>query len=68
MFPGRGDSSHAERARNVCRSCEVSAECLEYAVANPYTTRVGVWASMGERELRAERRRRRLAVEVDEVA
>ncbi|WP_374462010.1 WhiB family transcriptional regulator [Microtetraspora sp. AC03309] len=52
-FPEKG-ASNAD-AKRVCRSCEVRAECLEYALANeePY----GVWGGLSEMQ------RRRLLVQ-----
>lgn len=35
-------------ARNICRSCPVSAECLNYAVSKQIA--YGVWGGTGERE------------------
>lgn len=47
-FPEKGGTSLP--AKRVCRSCEVRAECLEYALA--HGERFGVWGGMSERERR----------------
>ncbi|MET8334332.1 WhiB family transcriptional regulator [Streptosporangium canum] len=52
-FPEKGASSRA--AKRVCRSCEVRAECLTYALDNGED--FGVWGGLSE----AERRPLRLA-------
>lgn len=36
------------KARNICRSCPVSEQCLEYAVSRQIL--YGVWGGTGERE------------------
>jgi WhiB family redox-sensing transcriptional regulator len=38
----------------VCRSCDVRAECLEYALEND--ERFGIWGGMSERERRRLKR------------
>jgi WhiB family transcriptional regulator, redox-sensing transcriptional regulator len=48
FFPEKGGSPAA--AKRVCRSCEVRAECLEYALAND--ERFGIWGGLSERERR----------------
>jgi WhiB family redox-sensing transcriptional regulator len=48
FFPEKGGSTR--EAKRVCRSCEVKAECLDYALAND--ERFGVWGGMSERERR----------------
>jgi WhiB family redox-sensing transcriptional regulator len=57
FFPPKGAS--AEPAKRVCRSCEVRADCLDYALANrePH----GVWGGLSEPERRALLRRRAVA-------
>lgn len=45
-----------EAARRLCASCDVRAECLEYAL--PRKTEPGVWGGMTEDERRQEKRRR----------
>ena len=52
FFPPKGGSTR--EAKRTCRSCEVRAECLEYALGND--ERYGVWGGMSERERRRLRR------------
>lgn len=52
FFPEKGGS--IREAKRTCRSCEVRAECLEYALGND--ERYGVWGGMSERERRRLRR------------
>jgi WhiB family redox-sensing transcriptional regulator len=42
-------------AKKVCVSCEVRAECLEYALEND--ERFGIWGGLSERERRKLKRR-----------
>lgn len=55
FFPERGESP--ARAKAVCRRCDVSAECLEYALANHEAG--GIWGGLDLRERRTIGRRRR---------
>ncbi|RCG27222.1 WhiB family transcriptional regulator [Sphaerisporangium album] len=55
-------SEQIERARAVCRSCPVYAECLDYVVTNPAKARYGIWAATTESERRAMRTPERTAV------
>jgi len=48
FFPEKGGSPR--EAKRVCRSCEVRAECLEYALEPD--ERFGIWGGMSERERR----------------
>lgn len=48
FFPEKGGSTR--EAKRVCRSCEVRAECLEYAIEND--ERFGIWGGLSERERR----------------
>lgn len=48
-----------ERARETCRSCLVSKECLAYALADP--TLVAIWGGTDEGERRRMRRTRQAA-------
>src|SRR5271155_1798633 len=52
FFPEKGGSTMA--AKRVCRSCEVRAECLEYALE--HDERFGIWGGMSERERRRLKR------------
>lgn len=49
FFPANGDRHTAERAREVCRSCPVINECLEFALANE--EREGIWAALNGPQL-----------------
>ena len=53
FFPEKGGSTR--EAKKVCISCEVRAECLEYALA--HDERFGIWGGLSERERRKLRRR-----------
>lgn len=53
FFPEKGGSTREAKA--VCASCEVRAECLEYALEND--ERFGIWGGMSERERRRYKRR-----------
>lgn len=52
FFPEKGGSTR--EAKRVCRSCEVQAECLEYALEND--ERFGIWGGLSERERRKVKR------------
>jgi WhiB family redox-sensing transcriptional regulator len=52
FFPEKGGSIRS--AKKVCKSCLVTAECLEYALA--HDERFGVWGGLSERERRKLRR------------
>ena len=53
FFPEKGGSTR--EAKKVCVSCEVRAECLEYALEND--ERFGIWGGLSERERRKLKRR-----------
>jgi WhiB family transcriptional regulator, redox-sensing transcriptional regulator len=53
FFPEKGGSTR--EAKRVCQSCQVRAECLEYALEND--ERFGIWGGLSERERRKLRRR-----------
>jgi WhiB family redox-sensing transcriptional regulator len=57
FFPERGASTR--EAKSVCASCEVKADCLEYALVNG--EKFGIWGGLSERERRRLRRQRALA-------
>ncbi len=57
FFPERGASTREAKA--VCGSCEVRAECLEYAL--DHAEKFGIWGGLSERERRRLRRQRALA-------
>jgi WhiB family redox-sensing transcriptional regulator len=52
FFPEKGGSTR--EAKKVCLSCDVKAECLEYALAND--ERFGIWGGLSERERRRIKR------------
>lgn len=52
FFPGRGDNETTERAKAVCATCPVTAECLDAALANDEP---GIWGGTSERERRQMR-------------
>ncbi|HEY0559104.1 MAG: transcription factor WhiB [Mycobacterium sp.] len=52
FFPEKGGSTR--EAKRVCQSCEVQAECLEYALT--HDERFGIWGGLSERERRRVRR------------
>ena len=59
MFPKEHkDITYIATARNLCRSCPVQKECLEYALEFPPADMHGVWAGLTSRQLAAEQRRR----------
>jgi WhiB family transcriptional regulator, redox-sensing transcriptional regulator len=51
FFPEKGGS--VRQAKRVCRSCDVRAECLEYALENCIAE--GIWGGLTERERRRVR-------------
>ena len=58
FFPEKGGSTR--EAKRVCRSCDVRAECLEYALEND--ERFGIWGGLSERERRRIKREAGLAL------
>ena len=54
FFPEKGGSTRD--AKKICTTCEVKAECLEYALANDEG--FGIWGGLSERERRRLRRSR----------
>ena len=53
FFPEKGGSTR--EAKKVCQTCEVRAECLEYALMND--ERFGIWGGLSERERRKLKKR-----------
>jgi WhiB family transcriptional regulator, redox-sensing transcriptional regulator len=53
FFPEKGGSTRD--AKRICTSCEVRAQCLEYALLND--ERFGIWGGLSERERRKLRKR-----------
>jgi WhiB family redox-sensing transcriptional regulator len=60
FFPS--DGVGVDRARKICATCNVTEDCLEYALVNRIDH--GVWGGASERERRRILKRRRLAVHV----
>lgn len=52
FFPEKGGSTRD--AKKICATCEVRAQCLEYALAND--ERFGIWGGLSERERRKLRK------------
>jgi WhiB family redox-sensing transcriptional regulator len=52
FFPEKGGSTR--EAKRICSGCEVSADCLQYAISND--ERFGIWGGLSERERRRLRR------------
>jgi WhiB family redox-sensing transcriptional regulator len=53
FFPEKGGSTR--EAKKVCASCDVRAECLDYALESD--ERFGIWGGLSERERRKLKRR-----------
>jgi WhiB family redox-sensing transcriptional regulator len=54
FFPEKGGSTRD--AKRICTTCEVKAQCLDYALQND--ERFGIWGGLSERERRKLRRSR----------
>jgi len=54
FFPEKGGSTRD--AKRICTTCEVKAQCLDYALQND--ERFGIWGGLSERERRRLRRSR----------
>jgi WhiB family transcriptional regulator, redox-sensing transcriptional regulator len=52
FFPEKGGSTRD--AKKICTTCEVRAQCLEYALQND--ERFGIWGGLSERERRKLRK------------
>lgn len=52
FFPEKGGSTRD--AKKICASCDVKAQCLEYALQND--ERFGIWGGLSERERRKLRK------------
>ncbi len=52
FFPEKGGSTRD--AKMICHSCEVRAQCLEYALERD--ERFGIWGGLSERERRKLRK------------
>ncbi len=53
FFPEKGGSTR--EAKRVCLTCDVQAECLEYALG--HDERFGIWGGLSERERRKLKKR-----------
>ena len=53
FFPEKGGSTR--EAKKVCQSCDVRAECLDYALG--HDERFGIWGGLSERERRRLKKR-----------
>jgi len=53
FFPEKGGSTR--EAKKVCISCDVRAECLDFALGND--ERFGIWGGLSERERRRLKKR-----------
>jgi WhiB family redox-sensing transcriptional regulator len=60
FFPS--DGVGVDRARKICATCPVKAQCLDYALENRIDH--GVWGGTSERERRRILKRRRLTLSV----
>lgn len=59
MFPAHHkDTQYILNARQLCNTCPVRTQCLEYALEFPAADMHGVWAGLTPRQLAAEQRRR----------
>ena len=54
FFPEKGGSTRD--AKRICTTCEVKAQCLDYALLND--ERFGIWGGLSERERRRLRKAR----------
>ncbi|WP_309714155.1 WhiB family transcriptional regulator [Pseudolysinimonas sp.] len=54
FFPEKGGSTRD--AKRICTTCEVKAQCLDYALQND--ERFGIWGGLSERERRKLRKSR----------
>jgi WhiB family redox-sensing transcriptional regulator len=57
FYAGPHENDVAANAREVCASCPVAGECLEFALV--HDERFGIWGGTSERERRRLRRLRR---------
>lgn len=59
FYTERGENARVRKAKQICRGCDVRAECLEFALSTG--EKHGVWGGLSERERRRLRRLRALA-------
>lgn len=55
FFPEKGQGNYGRLARQVCASCPVKQECLEYAIESG--EQYGIWGGMNAKERYKERRK-----------
>jgi len=55
FFPEQGSHTASSAGKKVCKTCPVTAACLEYAVVTRQL--VGIWGGLTEEERRRMRRR-----------
>jgi hypothetical protein len=55
FFPIKGDQGAAQKAKDICRQCEVQKDCLAWAVAN--NEEFGIWGGLTPKERRGLRER-----------
>ncbi len=51
FFTSRGENKALAKAKAICATCPVSAQCLNCALSQPFVTQ-GVWGGKSERERR----------------
>lgn len=56
FYPERGDWVAVENARAICATCNVTAECLDYALG--MAEGLGIWGGYSERQRRQMKRKR----------
>ena len=57
FYAGSEEDAGVERAKQVCNTCVVQQQCLEFALANRESE--GIWGGATEKERRRIRRQRR---------
>jgi WhiB family redox-sensing transcriptional regulator len=56
FFPvGDADEARVQQAREICTTCNVTEECLEYALET--NQRAGIWGGSTEEERKSLRRK-----------
>ena len=59
MFPAFDkDKGYHYKARAICATCTVTAQCLDYALQFPLVDIHGIWAGMSRAQLGYEQRKR----------
>ena len=59
MFPAFDkDKGYHYKARAICATCTVTAQCLDYALLFPPVDIHGIWAGMSRAQLGYEQRKR----------